>query len=321
MSAYEPYLFTLRSGKILIDNIIEYSKNSLQHVKKIVNVFQPYYKHKKGTGLGDFIRGSYFLYQFCKIANKQCEINMKYHLISSMLENTFPDIAPKIQQSIEMCTILNYNINIRDKANIKYYISFLQSIYSYLSNCYVDDQQTMYVYVSPFPLFIVDDNERLFIKKSFTPLYIIDNMVSSMLEEHQLEAHTYHIIHIRCGDHHLIHNNAIDSKFFSSLISTIKNHINNQQKYLLIADSDTLKKMILSKLPEIIVYNYTIAHTGEGIQQQTDGIIGTLIDYTFLSGACSILSLSAYDHGSGFSKWSAETHRIPYTCLQLKSNS
>jgi hypothetical protein len=79
--------------------------------------------------------------------------------------------------------------------------------------------------------------------------------------------------------------------------------------------------MILSHLPEIIVYNYTIAHTGEGTQQQVDDIIGTLIDYTFLSGARTILSLSIYDHGSGFSKWSAETHRIPYTCLQLKSNS
>ena len=92
MTSYEPHLFTLQSGKRLSDHIKQYSHHKLQNVKKIVNVFQSFYKHKKGCGLGDFIKGSYFLYQYCKIANKECEINMRYHLISDMVDIEYPEI-------------------------------------------------------------------------------------------------------------------------------------------------------------------------------------------------------------------------------------
>ena len=51
MTSYEPHLFTLQSGKRLSDHIKQYSHHKLQNVKKIVNVFQSFYKHKN-TQLG-----------------------------------------------------------------------------------------------------------------------------------------------------------------------------------------------------------------------------------------------------------------------------
>jgi hypothetical protein len=318
MSTYEPYLFTLDKGKSLVDHIKHYSQHNLHNVKKIINVFQPYYKHTKGPGLGDFMRGCYFLYQYCKIANKECEINLKYHLISNMLENEYSDISSTNQHSIELCYEINFHTDIYDKHDVSPYMSSIQSIHSYLSKCHIDDQQTMYVYFSSYPLFIIDDDTRLFIKKSFTPSHMINNMVSSMLEEKQLEYHTYHIIHIRCGDSYLINNNTPQSQCISSIVSTIKNYMNSRNKYLLIADSNILKETILSYLPELIIYDYVIAHTGEGVDQQIDGIIGTMIDYIFLSKSLSIFSISTYEHGSGFSKWCAETYAIPYRCSYLK---
>ena len=105
------------------------------------------------------------------------------------------------------------------------------------------------------------------------------------------------------------------------LVTLIKKHIDKQNKYILIADSDTFKKLIVSYLPELIVYNYEITHTGEGVNQNSDGLIGTMIDYIFISGACTIFSITTYGHGSSFSKWCAETHSIPYTCLHLKLDS
>jgi hypothetical protein len=320
MTAYEPYLFTLQNGKRLIDHIKQYSHHKLQHVKKIVNVFQPYYKNKKGCGLGDFIKGCYFLYQYCKIANKGCEINMRYHLISSMVDIEYPEIPLHQQHAIEMCDNKNFHPNVFDKQNIIHYISTIESIHSYLSRCTIE-HQTMYVYLTCYPLFTIEDDARTFIKYSFEPSYLIDHMVSSMLESHQLETRTYHLIQIRCGDSCLIHHDTLHQSSISRLVSAIKRHMESQKTYILIADSDALKKTMVSYLPDLIIHDYAIAHTGEGVGQQSAGLVGTTIDYILLSGALSIYSISTYEHGSSFSKWCAETYRIPYTCSFLKMNS
>jgi len=319
MTSYEPYLFTLQNGKRLIDRIKQYS-HKLHHVKKIVNVFQPYYKNKKGCGLGDFIKGSYFLYQYCKIANKECEINLRYHLISSVVDIEYPEIPLAQQHAIEMCDHKNFHPNVFDKQNIIHYMSTIESIHSYLSRCTIA-HQTMYVYLTCYPLFTIEDDARTFIKYSFAPSHLIDYMVSSMLEPHQLETRTYHLIQIRCGDSCLIRYDTLQQNYILQLVSIIKGHMQSQKTYILIADSDALKKTIVSYLPELMIYDYAIAHTGEGVDQQSDGVVGTTIDYTLLSGALSIYSISTYEHGSSFSKWCAETYRIPYTCSFLKMDS
>ena len=320
MTSYEPHLFTLQSGKRLSDHIKQYSHHKLQNVKKIVNVFQSFYKHKKGCGLGDFIKGSYFLYQYCKIANKECEINMRYHLISDMVDIEYPEIPSTDQQAIEICDHKNYHPNVFDKHNIIHYISTIDSIHSYLSRCTIA-HQTMYVYITCYPLFTIEDDARTFIKYSFTPSYLIDHMVSSMLEPHQLETRTYHLIQIRCGDSCLIRHDTLHMNSILQLVSAIKNHMESRKTYILIADSDALKKTMVSYLPELIIHDYAVAHTGEGVDQQSEGVVGTTIDYILLSGALSIYSISTYEHGSSFSKWCAETYRIPYTCSFLKMNS
>jgi hypothetical protein len=246
---------------------------------------------------------------------------MKYHLISDMLENEYHDITIDHRQSIEICYEINFHTNnIKNKYDVSQYMTTIESIHSYLSKCYIDDQQTMYVYISSYPLFTIDDDTRLFIRNSFTPMYMIDNMITSMLKKKQLEYYTYHLIHIRCGDSYLIHYNSPQSHCIDSLISTIRNHIDSENKYILIADSSSLKEKIVLHLPQLITYDYAISHTGEGVDQQLDGVIGTMIDYTLLSNAVSVFSISTYEHGSGFSKWCAETYGIPYTCTFLQMN-
>ena len=82
--SYEPYLFNSDSGRSITNTIKSFGIH-LTKVKKIVNVYQPYYIDKvPAPGLGDFIRGSYFLYQYCKILNKEFEVNMNYHMLRNL---------------------------------------------------------------------------------------------------------------------------------------------------------------------------------------------------------------------------------------------
>jgi hypothetical protein len=71
-----------------ITNIIENNPNSIEltDISKIINIYQEKYKNSNCSGIGDFIRGSYFVIQFSKKFNINYEIIIN-HPISNYLKN------------------------------------------------------------------------------------------------------------------------------------------------------------------------------------------------------------------------------------------
>ena len=71
-----------------------YSKEQIMEALKVLhlssltieNVYQEKYRKKNATGIGDFLRGSYFLMQFCDKYNFSYNINMLNHPVSKFLE-------------------------------------------------------------------------------------------------------------------------------------------------------------------------------------------------------------------------------------------
>jgi len=96
--------------KIQIDLFLYFSK--LQR-EKIINVYQDKYINSSNynynpTGLGDFIRGSYFIMQYCKENGLTCAINMSNHPVSQFLEiysNQSKIILPNINKFESLITI------------------------------------------------------------------------------------------------------------------------------------------------------------------------------------------------------------------------
>jgi hypothetical protein len=43
-----------------------------------------------------------------------------------------------------------------------------------------------------------------------------------------------------------------------------------------------------------------------------------MIDFNMFSHATSVIAFSVYKHGTGFSKWAAETYSVPYICRFLQ---
>jgi hypothetical protein len=72
--------------KIINNDKLHYIKTNIH---KIVNVYQETYNNnKKATGLGDFIRGSIYLIQFCNKYNINYDIDISNHPISNYLNIT-----------------------------------------------------------------------------------------------------------------------------------------------------------------------------------------------------------------------------------------
>jgi hypothetical protein len=84
------------------------------------------------------------------------------------------------------------------------------------------------------------------------------------------------------------------------------------------ADNNLIKYILSSKYKNIVFINNEITHTGEGIKLNIEKLQNTMLDFYIMAESSKIYSLSVYRHGSGFSRWCAETYQIPYQWWHIK---
>ena len=58
-----------------------------KNIKKIVNVYQLQYTNAPCEGLGDFLRGSFYIMQLSKLLNLKFELDISNHPIAKYIEN------------------------------------------------------------------------------------------------------------------------------------------------------------------------------------------------------------------------------------------
>jgi hypothetical protein len=321
-NCYIPYLFDYDEGRRLSNMIKEFSIMKLQNVKKIVNVYQPYYKNSvPAAGLGDFIRGSIFLYQYCKIANIDCEINLNNHMINTILDNEYNPIKKYYLQNIEHSDIINYHPESNNLKDLNLYIKIINDTNTYLSRSMIDENGILYVCIKSYPIFKITDDDKLFIINNLKYNKILENELNKQKNIYDIIPRLYNIIHIRSGDKYLIDNNIVSSNLIENIYKVVEDYLNKNinKKIVLIGDSNIILNMIVEKYPQLIIFNNNISHMGEGVNSTYDTIKNNMLEFYIMAESSSIFSLSTYYHGSGFSKWCAEINNIPYASIFLNS--
>ena len=306
-------------------------------ITKIYNVYQPEYKNKiKPTGLGDFIRGCYFLLKFCDECHLKINIifnhpihkflkNSQIPLIHSINSNkVFSNIIPftennwngyKVDNDNNIFTIIGNKIN--------------RSFFRYLlrnKNIYNNDSDiSIFTYVIAYPgdynRVAPSKTHRDYMKNILTPSDEMDEYVNEKLNVLGLIPHNYSCIHIRSGDDYFKNDNknSISQKYLQKLIYEIFNiAINNTNKFLLISDNNKLKMILIKEFPFLKTLFGNITHFGDVHDSNDLTIKNTLCDFYILSKSTNIYSFSCYEHGTGFSKWCAETYDIPYSCKLIQ---
>jgi len=130
----------------------------------------------------------------------------------------------------------------------------------------------------------------------------------------------YSIIHIRSGDRYLIDNEIVSHEYITDVVEIIKENMKDKKEnIMLIGDSNDVKNKIIKMIPSLLLSNNEISHMGEGVNVTLETVKNNMEDFYIMSKALSILSISMYEHGSGFSKWCAETYSIPYKCFYFPS--
>jgi hypothetical protein len=318
-------------------------KESLKEVlyETYINVYQTRYKgNHLSTGLGDFLRGCYCLFQYCDIHNYKYDVLIN-HQIAKYLKNTqsffdrYPDITTdkykNIFNNIVKFENSNFNTNILPNNIVSYKNnqSFDKAFENYMkSNVTFNKKKFIYTIAYPNIHREITQEHRIYMQKIMECNDDVMNDVKYILSTLQLENSNYTLIHIRCGDKYLIPgytqpkhlSNYKDTK--KILFNRVKNELravcNPSVKYLLLADNNYIKKEVVTAFPFIKTWYHEICHMGEGQNVKDTSAKNNLVDFNLISKSSNIISYTVYEHGSGFSKWCAETYSIPHTCKYLK---
>jgi len=313
--------------------VIPYNVERIRNkgVKVLYNVYQSKYSNGavNGTGLGDFIRGSYFLIEFCDKYNFEPKILFNNYISKFLQNKTSHNNIEKLQPLLK-------NIEMFNKNNFKEYVikddyilqpkldleNIMSEFVDYIMKCNVYTGN-IFIYCIPYPIEKVSEKSTDYMRKLLEPVDEIKCKVQQCLNRIGLKSKQYSVFHIRSGDEYLNKNNKIFyNKYLENLKKEIKKFINNSSndtKFLIIADNNEIKLLLKQQFPDIKIILKEITHFGEGVVLEEEKIKNTLVDFYLLSFANKIISFSTYKHGSGFSFWCAKTFNIPYVSKYINS--
>jgi hypothetical protein len=296
-----------------------------RNIKTIYNVYQEKYMYdSNSTGFGDFIRGCYYLLDFCEKYGFHLEILIN-HPMTKFLKTSFQ--FSSVEKHI-FSTILFFKTNnwdgffIDNDENLHTipgkmingnFVSYLRDMVDVFTGGVV------YTYSIIYPSHIISEKHKQRMRDLLEPSDEIQEYVDSTLAQFGFIKYNYFVIHIRTGDTYLNEDKSeIYNKYISKLVYEIaKIIIKNEaicKSYVLISDNLNVKYLITMKYPFLKTLFKEVTHLGEGVIQEDEKIKNTLLDFYLLSQSNSIFSFSCYEHGSGFSQWCAETYNIPYYC-------
>jgi hypothetical protein len=286
-------------------------------LKKIVNVYQTDYTNMKSPGLGDFLRGCFCLMQVCILLNIEFDIDVSQHPLSKYIEN-----STRVDD-IDYNNIYAYTEHNRRDGKNNYETSatnvnpnFLRNIVNYFNsqNC-----ETLGLFSNSFPCFnVYSQRGKDIIKSRLRPNEHMKEYVDFTLNQLGLSKKGYGVIHIRSGDKYLVNGEAMSESFMVKINNIVKYYTFPDRRYLIISDCNIIKKYLKSH-PNFYIYVRQIEHLGgEGLKSvETNGIMNTMLDFFLMEHSNAILSLSVYDHVSGFSKYSSIINNIPFKYIKL----
>jgi hypothetical protein len=286
---------------------------SLKNIKTIHNVYQGRYAgNVNATGFGDFIRGCYYLLDFCDRNGKELAISIN-HPIANFLELPQPTV-----EEAENIQFFKYNnckshfIDTRGHIQTRTGDDVDERFVKYLSNSYKSRQTKAYVYNIVYPSHEIVERHKERMRELLEPNKEMKQYIADCITE----LVDYNVVHVRSGD---IYIRGIRRITDESYIERLEQEI-NQMEYpiLLIADNQQVKKILVERNPKLMTMFNEVTHFGEGFKQDSNAVRDTLLDFYLMARAKSIVSLTCYEHGSGFSQWCATTYNIPYICKYIR---
>ena len=312
----------------------EFNEGDVNRLKKnkvttINHIYQEKYVNDINvSGFGDFIRGCFFILQFCNKYGFNHNIIIQ-HPIAIFLEKYTSNFSQSyfinkllfdknvmFTQSNLKDTIFNKNNNnidgfILSNKSLTDYVEYLCRL-SVINN-------SVYSYNTLFPYDDISTFDRDYIKSMLEPTAEMKSYVDETISELGLTPKKFIVIHIRSGDLYLKNETKIfDSHYFKVVTNELFQIVGKENNdILLIADNNEIKYFMCELFPNIKTLYKDITHLGEGMELEREKVKNTLLDFYLMSNSAYVYSFTVYPHGTGFSYWCSKVYDIPYTCKYI----
>lgn len=292
------------------------------NLRTIIQVYQYDYVNHKSPGLGDFLRGSFYLMQLARILNVDFKMDISNHPISEFIVNNGKSNNINYNNISFLLGInrLGSTSLLSNPLNDMYLdINLANSIISKLNE---SNDKNVGLFSNAFPIFYrFSEYGRNFIKSHLTPNNIMVDYIKDAFNILHLQPNTYAVIHIRTGDEFLSSQRASLPSFANKIIQIIHNLKQPGKKYLILSDNYALKSLLKNQ-QQLYVHMHHIEHLGGEINynKSPSGIKNTLLEFYLMSYSNSILSLSVYEHISGFSRYCSEIYNIPFKNIKINKD-
>lgn len=264
-------------------------------------------------GIGDLVRGSVGLYDFCKNYNFNLIVDISLYPVSKYLEtkkHKYSDIVEKDKELIDF--VQNYEYHVL----CNFYQNNVDLLF-FNTNAY------LHVYDK-----ILSEDTKTFIKNILKPTNELENYIEKTLDNLELTNKKYNVLHYRLGDTEIVHGNRnfnfdkLYQHFLEQINLIIQNNEqnNNQNQYtILLSDSETFKKYIQDQISylddikyKIKILDFPICHLGT--TENDLNTKNTLTELFIISKSEKINTFSVYSHISGFSYISHKIFDVPINC-------
>jgi len=287
-------------------------------------------------GIGDFLRGSDYLYKECKTRGHSFHIDWSKHPISKHLCSSCKlrfnareiiDLQRRlyeVKSGFAPCTDAKELINdllSSDESNL-----YLSTYYSDLISGDLREKMRS---------FTMDEEEASFFRESINFSAAVKGFANNIKE--------YAVVHLRLGDREMFGSSvplSVGDKVLSNLnfkdyrvcfeacYEEIEKRSKDHKKILVFSDSNKFKKFVHSKNnPKVIVVHKKSAHTSKnpGLFIMSDFSLDTAerdffyaaLDMRLMSKAEKIYSYSVYNWGSGFSFWLSKIFNVPLEAYNI----
>jgi len=250
---------------------------------------------RQPPGFGDYLRGSIALAILSQEQGFSLKIDLSQHPVGAFIRDNRPATDPKGEVAEEVAEFFNERAALLP--------SFLENMgedasVSLTTNCFPDVDK-------------VTDAVRELVRSQLT----WESSIEASAEDirRQISAEAFAILHIRVADEHF----QARSVRMGSLCSHIEKHVlpNWRGRLLVLSNNQAVKRALSDKYSLPVVPTGTV-HLGECNGVESD-VRDTLIDFAIMSRASTIFSHSAYSWNSGFSRWCACLHNVPFVTIRL----
>lgn len=238
------------------------------------------YTKKHNMGLGDFIRGSLYIYRECKKYNLKFDISTQYNIINTYLENKTYNFKE------EDVIVFNYN----EKINY----DFIKKICE--NNEFVPISSNYYYNLEKLKYEKMNEEEINYFLNKF----------NFNFNDININYNNFNLYHIRLSDYYFNLNNKLNKENIKKIENIILKKINKNELNILISNSKVFKDY-MKKYNFIKIIDNIPIHTASS--NDNINIKSILEDIYLIKNANIIFTYSEYQWISGFVFWLSQLYK------------